>query len=245
MDNANDFELLLELYRINSKSSHEEEIINFIINYLSDSNLKITQDAVGNIFVVKGEGSSFPCVAAHLDEVHLSTKRILHIENGLVYATDDKGEHVGIGADDKNGIWVALQLLKTEPLLKVVLFVHEEKLDGAPGCVGSKACDLSFFQDVKYVLECDRKGAGDIVVCGKEVPLCHPNFIPEDIALPFGYKPTNGGSTDVVTLKSRGLMVPVCNISCGYYNAHKSEEYTNLNELKNCLDFVQTIIRKI
>ena len=52
-----------------------------------------------------------------------------------------------------------------------------------------------------------------------------------------------GGKTDVVELKMRGLDVPVCNISCGYYDAHKNSEYTIFSELENCLHFVKDIIR--
>lgn len=237
-------ELLFQLYKINSKSSNEKEIILFILHYLESMKLNISQDSIGNIFITKGETTSYPCVAVHLDEVHLPTQRILHTENNIVYATDEHGERVGIGADDKNGIWVALQLLQTEPVLKVVLFVHEEKLDGASGCVGSKSCNLEFFKNVKYIIECDRKGANDIVICGKGVPLCDPDFIPKEIAMKFGYMPVDGGTTDVVALKSRGLNVPVCNVSCGYYNAHKSDEYSNLEELKNCLEFVKNVIRQ-
>lgn len=243
-EKMNEWELLFQLYKINSKSSNEKEIISFILHYLSNLNLNISQDTVGNIFISKGETTSYPCVAAHLDEVHLPAQRILHTENNIVFATDEHGERVGIGADDKNGIWVALQLLQTKLPLKVALFVHEEKLDGASGCVGSMACDLEFFNDVKYIVECDRKGANDIVICGKDVPLCDADFIPQEIAMKFGYMPVNGGITDVVALKRRGLSIPVCNVSCGYYNAHKSDEYTNLDELKNCLEFIKTVIRK-
>ena len=50
--------------------------------------------------------------------------------------------------------------------------------------------------------------------------------------------------TDVVELKMRGLKIPVCNISCGYYNAHTSEEYTIFSELQHSLRFVKAIIER-
>lgn len=52
----------------------------------------------------------------------------------------------------------------------------------------------------------------------------------------------SGGKTDVVALKMRGLKIPICNISCGYYNAHKNNEYTHFSELQNCLSFVKEIL---
>ena len=48
--------------------------------------------------------------------------------------------------------------------------------------------------------------------------------------------------TDAVALKMRGLKISVCNVSCGYYNAHKDNEYTQFSELQNCLSFVKEFI---
>ena len=58
----------------------------------------------------------------------------------------------------------------------------------------------------------------------------------------YNYQMVSGGKTDVVALKMRGLKIPVCNISCGYYNAHKNNEYTQFSELQNCLSFVKEIL---
>ena len=54
-----------------------------------------------------------------------------------------------------------------------------------------------------------------------------------------------GGKTDVVELKMRGLGIPVCNIGCGYYNAHTNEEYTVFSQLTHALHFVQEILKKV
>ena len=131
--------------------------------------------------------------------------------------------------------------------MKAVLFVREEKATFEGYRHGSDDCDLDFFNDVKYVLQCDRKGAGDLVTyCTKrEIRLCDDDFVPERILQKYGYAPVEGGVTDVVHLKQRGLQIPCCNISCGYYNAHKSDEYTLIKDLANCLDFVKEIIQII
>ena len=60
----------------------------------------------------------------------------------------------------------------------------------------------------------------------------------------YNYQMVSGGKTDVVALKMRGLKIPVYNISCGYYNAHKNNEYTHFSELQNCLSFVKEILEK-
>ena len=135
--------------------------------------------------------------------------------------------------------------MRSEPILKVALFVQEEKLGTIAGCRGANACDLSFFNNVKYILECDRKGAHDVVAIGKgDIQLCESNFIPQNILDKYDYQMVSGGKTDVVALKMRGLKIPVCNISCGYYNAHKNNEYTQFSELQNCLSFVKEILEK-
>lgn len=238
-------QLLKQLYLINSKSGCEEEIKRFVLTQLDGLDLSVEEDAFGNLFFVKGKAKCYPCVVAHLDEVHLPQKRNLYEEDGVIYATDDEGNRVGIGADDKNGVWIVVNLLRTETTLKAALFVQEEKDGDVAGCRGSKVCDLAFFNDVKYVIQCDRKGNSDIVTYSKKANLClcDDDFIPMELSQQFGYTPVAGGITDVVALKRRGLAVPCCNISCGYYNAHKPEEYCVVDELRNCLEFVRSVIR--
>ena len=40
----------------------------------------------------------------------------------IIIGIGEHGKQVNLGADDKNGIWIALELLRTEPILKVVLY---------------------------------------------------------------------------------------------------------------------------
>ncbi|MBQ5890944.1 MAG: hypothetical protein IIW76_00055 [Bacteroidales bacterium] len=235
-------QLLKQLYSINSKSGKEYEIKKFILDFLSELSLTIEEDKIGNLFITKGQSDSYPCVVAHLDEVHICLKRIVIENPPIIYAVNDKGEQVGIGADDKNGVWIAMQLLRQIDIIKVAFFVQEEKDGDIAGCRGSKACELSWFNDVKYVIECDRKGNSDFVIQAKEIPLCNYDFIPLEILKKYSYWQTEGGNTDVAALKRRGLKQNCCNLSCGYYNAHTNEEYTNFDELKNCLNLVKEII---
>ena len=239
-------ELLKQLYKIMSKSGMEDRIKSFILDSLNDVPMSITTDEIGNLFITKGEAESFPCVAAHLDEIHAPCEREVVVEGDKVYSVDRLWNRVGCGADDKNGLWVIINLLRMEPVLKVALFVQEERTGEVAGCRGARACDLSFFDNVKYILECDRKGASDVVHIGKgDTLLCDSDFIPEEILTKYGYEMVRGGKTDVVELKMRGLQIPVCNIGCGYYNAHKNSEYTVFAELQNCFMFVKDIIAVI
>lgn len=239
-------EILKQLYKISSKSGMEDRIKSFVLGSVNDVDLKVDTDDIGNLFITKGIADTYPCVAAHLDEIHDPCEREIVIEGDKIFTVNRLWNRVGCGADDKNGLWVIINLLHSEPILKVALFVQEERTGDIPGCRGARACDLSFFSDVKFVLECDRKGCSDVVYIGKgETLLCERDFIPQNLLDYYGYEMVRGGKTDVVELKMRGLEIPMCNIGCGYYDAHKNSEYIMFSELQNCLSFVRDIIQSI
>lgn len=239
-------ELLKQLYKISSKSGVEGMIKSFVLDCVNDVHLKIDTDDIGNLFITKGEADVYPCVAAHLDEIHNPCEREVVIEGDKIFTVDRLWNRVGCGADDKNGLWIIINLLHSEPVLKVALFVQEERFGDIAGCRGARVCDLSFFSNVKFVLECDRKGSSDVVSIGKgDTQLCGQDFIPQFLLIKYGYEMVKGGKTDVVELKMRGLEIPVCNIGCGYYDAHKNSEYTMFSELQNSLSFVRDVLQSI
>ncbi len=102
----------------------------------------------------------------------------------------------GLGADDKNGIWVALKSLERYDILKVALFVSEEV-----GCIGSGEADLSFFDDCRFVIGVDRKGRNDLVTEINWMSLCSDEFLRDIDAERFGYRQASGLITDVGALK--------------------------------------------
>ena len=244
-------ELLKELYKTYSPSGKEKGMRKFLIRWIKENcpTAHIQDDEKGNLYITKGRSETYPCLVAHMDQVqkiHSKDFEVLDAEGVLCGYSRKNKRHEGLGADDKNGLWVIINLLHSEPILKVALFVQEERVGDNAGCRGARACDLSFFNDVKFVLECDRKGSSDVVSIGKdELVLCHQDFIPQGILRRYGYEMVKGGKTDVVELKMRGLQIPVCNISCGYYDAHKNSEYTLFPELQNCLSFVRGVLKSI
>jgi ParB/RepB/Spo0J family partition protein len=66
--------------------------------------------------------------------------------------------------------------------------------------------------------------------------------LPDEVLQRYGFQRVSGGRTDVVALRERGLSKDCCNISCGYYNAHKTDEYTIFPELQNTLALVTEIV---
>ena len=234
-------ELLKKLYTIHSMSGREKKMKRFIRKWISENlpEAVVTNDKTGNLYITKGESSSYPCIVAHLDQVQNSHSRdFVALEAGDIiigYSSKSRSQQ-GLGADDKNGIWVCLKCLLKYDAIKVALFVSEEV-----GCVGSSGANMKFFNDVRFVLQCDRRGAHDLITDASWVELCSKEFVNAIQPQLFGYKETSGLMTDVMTLKENGLGVSCVNISCGYYEPHTDTEFTSISDLNNCLAFVEHI----
>lgn len=236
-------ELLKALYGIHSPSGEEKKLKKFIKRYVSENinNVLIEHDNAGNVYFTKGTAETYPCVVAHLDQVQKkhSEDFVTLIDEGLAigYSPSMKRQE-GLGADDKNGLWICLQCLKEFDVIKVAFFVGEEI-----GCAGSSRCNMDFFKDCRFVVQPDRKGSSDLITsisCGE---ICSKEFLADITPELFGYKPTSGLMTDVLELSERNVGISCINLSCGYYSPHSDEEFTVIDDLLNCLEFVKHIIR--
>lgn len=233
---------LESLYNISSHSGNEKKMRKYIRGWISQNVgiCKMDTDEHGNLFVTKGISATYPCVVAHMDEVHLGKGKgfkVVHHGDIICGFNYDNNDYCGIGADDKNGIWVALRCLKKFSAIKCAFFVQEES-----GCIGSNACDIKWFSDCRFILQCDRKTGSDLITTGCGVELCTTEFLAATDYADFGYKPTTGSLSDVVTLTVNGVGISTLNIACGYYHPHEDEEFTKFTELQNCCDFVEHII---
>lgn len=236
-------ELLKELYGISARTHQEKDMIAFVSQRLSDLGVTFTTDEAGNIYATKGNADTYPCIAAHLDEVHEAREKgyevIVVRDEFIIGFNSGKREFNGIGADDKNGIWVCLKCLEKFDNLKCVFFVGEEQ-----GCIGSRQADMKFFDDCRFVLQCDRKGNSDFISNIYGNPLCSTQFIKDASLGEHGYKEERGMQTDVQALRERGLEISCANISCGYYYPHTPHEMTNIADLQKCLTLVEHIVEK-
>ena len=165
--------LLHRLYHISSPSGHETLMMNFIRRKLKELGVAHVTDKAGNIYATKGKAKSYPCIISHTDEVHRFREKGFKLiqagskNNKIIFGFNEiQRGFSGIGADDKNGIWICLKCLEDFDTMKCVFFVGEEI-----GCQGSSRADMSFFNDCRFVLQCDRKGAGDMVTfyCGNNL----------------------------------------------------------------------------
>lgn len=73
-------QLLKRLYSIYSPSGKEQKMVKFLCSYIRQlsGNISVSKDEFGNLYVVKGEAESYPCLVSHIDQVsHCKHSRIL------------------------------------------------------------------------------------------------------------------------------------------------------------------------
>lgn len=235
------FELLKSLYKVFSPSMNEKKMRRFIKRHINNNicGVTIVQDRAGNLLITKGESDSYPCICAHMDQVqHLHPKDFTCVENDDVifgYSPKER-KQCGLGADDKNGLFIALECLASYDAIKCAFFVGEEI-----GCKGSGAVDISFFDDCRYCIQIDRRGNSDMVT-NIYSEMCSEEFIRDVDCRSHGYEISEGLMTDVAELREKGVGVSCINLSCGYYEPHTDYEFTSKPDLQKCYDFVCHII---
>lgn len=241
MNKTIDWRLLKKLYAIHSPSGKEDKMIAFLVSYLKSlPGVKLGRDSYGNLYAWKGESETYPCTVAHLDQVQRNHPRDFRaIETRDIIFGYSAKEHsiCGLGADDKNGIIICLEAIKKYDCMKVVFFKEEET-----GCHGSSRAEMGFFDDCRFVIQCDRRGNSDLITSIGCTDLCSEKFIQDIAPEKWGYKEETGMMTDVEALKERGLSVSAINMGCGYYNPHTDEEITVKRDLEKCWHLVQHII---
>lgn len=197
-------------------------------------------DRFDNLYVTKGKADVYPCVVSHTDTVHDIYKGYEVIEKrGNFFGFDTSTmKQVGVGGDDKVGIWVCLEMLKHFDNIKVVFFAQEEI-----GCIGSAQADKDFFKDVGFAFECDRKGNSDFVQTSSGVKMFDDSFKSKitPVLKSYGYSITEGGLTDVHEI-AQDMDISCANMSCGYYNPHSSSEYVNIKDAINTCRLVKDLV---
>jgi len=206
-----------------------------------------TTDSRGNLLVTKGKAEVYPCVVAHMDQVHDERDSfvVYVVDDRWVMAFDtDRGEQVGCGGDDKVGIFAALECLHKVPAIKAAFFVDEER-----GCVGSNAVNLSFFKDCGFIMQADRhiENGNEIITETNGVISSSDGFLKALIALgtPGDWKEGEGTCTDVGALAKRGAGVACVNVGAAYLHHHTSREVVSLPHLEQTIALMTGACEKL
>lgn len=240
--NELNFDLLKDLYCVFSPSMGEKKMRRFIKRYVKNNvpDAAVEQDAAGNLFIAKGNSESYPCLCAHMDQVqHFHPNDFTCIDSkGVIFGYSPKTrKQCGLGADDKNGIFIALTCLKKYEVLKCAFFVGEEI-----GCAGSSSADVSFFSDCRFCIQIDRRGNSDMVTRISWSNICSGDFVKDADCESWGYCVSDGLMTDVEALRNNGVKASCINLSCGYYEPHTDNEFTVKEDVQKCYNFVCHLI---
>jgi len=222
--------LLIELYKTHSPSGKEDEIRKIVKRELDSLKLSYNEDNKGNVYNLI---ENTPLLCAHMDQVSNSPITIINEVDDLIFGDGN------LGADDKNGIWIILKLLKEFKNISFIFSTNEE----AGGDIDILLDDNENIMDtIKYGLVFDRRNGSDVV--GVQNEYCTEEFENDilKIAKSFGYKSAVGTWSDCNNLSD---YISVVNLSCGYYCAHTKTEYTKVSELKNSLKLGRKLLKKL
>ena len=199
---------------------------------LAPKGCKVQRDGDGNVMISRGNGKR-PYYLAHLDQVHdyAPYMRLHCSKQGVLHASGGDNEQVGVGGDDKCGIYAAMTMLHLLPNVSVV-FVRDEEV----GCQGSSTVPLKWFRNAQFVIQCDRNNHSMDVISNTNGMTCaSEEFVSAVLELPAcgsaGHTENTGSITDVGELASRDLHISMINLSSGYHHAHTAREIVILEEL--------------
>lgn len=222
-DNMVKLKVLKEMYGVHSPSKFEEGMNKIVIRELDK--MGIPYFTFGN--TIFNFIPDTPMVSAHLDQVGT-------VPTSVILTDKKKGTITGdynIGADDKNGCWIVLNLLKKFPNISFIFSEMEECGGGIKELLKTYKDEL---EKIKYGLIFDRRGNSDII--------CHHNDygvkkLDDDlctVGADFGYKSSWGVWSDADEISR---YMSCANLSCGYYRAHTNNEFTVIKELYNSYNF--------
>jgi len=187
----------------------------------------------GSYILVPGQAPVM--LLAHLDTVHPTpVKTICRSDNGNILMSPE-----GIGGDDRCGVYALVTAHKQAPVKPWLLFTCDEEIGGAGAYAFcneySKGKLPKRLDDLKAIIEIDRKGHSDAVYYG-----CANREFMEYITSK-GFHTAFGSFSDI-SLVAPELGVAAVNLSSGYYNAHTKYEYINQKQLDNTIGKVVEII---
>lgn len=238
---------LLKSLLLFQSPSKTQEMLNFrdwVKNYVNKiPNVSTKLDEYGNLYVTKGSSDIYPCVVAHLDTNQDIYKGMTILEiNNIMFGFDKStGKQCGLGADDKNGVYIALEMLKRFDNIKCFLPLDEEV-----GCKGTKEADYTFFNDCSFIAQPDRRNyTTDFITNTNGIEVCNENFynLFKNLFKKYGYSTNTGVYTDIGEIKKSDIVnIPAFNYSCGYLNEHCENEIILTDALENALNFIFELI---
>lgn len=245
MDQAT-YQLFLRTLWVQSESTKTERMTQHVVEEATSLGAERVVVSDGNVYVTKGNAEVFPTYVAHTDTVHdivPDDEYEVWRQGDRYYGMNPKtGNAIGVGGDDKVGVFLALAMLRFLPNVKLAFFRDEEI-----GCVGSSRADMAFFSDSAFVLQADRRGYGEFVhrigghsLYGKEFSGAMAPYLER-----YGMREVWGSISDVGALKDSGLCVVAANVACGYHLPHTPQEYIKRGEVERVMAMFRRVGREL
>ena len=238
-------DLLKRLLAVPTCSRQEHHMVEFLLNHIRERGPErcgvATADSWNNVLIRKGSVEPVPLACAHIDTIHDWTEVEIVQQDGLLVGFNRNSQRIGIGADDKAGAFIALELLERCDNIAVALFAQEET-----GYRGALSADAAFFRNVGYAVEFDAPATGLVSYSagGQRLFENDGEFI--RVAVPilrrFGFIHFQRHPfTDVTGLRQR-FAFSCLNVSCGYHHWHTDNEHVNIAEVETALEMATELI---
>lgn len=193
-------------------------------------------DPYGNYYVQIGTTSTM--FTSHLDNKCEEVEEVIHVFKDNIIKTDG---FTILGADDKSGVSIMIDMIDNEVPGLYYFFVGEEnKRKGSTNLKNYlEINDDKIFTGINKVISFDRCGYDDVVTHQLDKRTCSDEFAQEISnrlnKFNFNYTPNKDGSySDSYSLS--GLIPECTNISVGYFNEHFSNEYQDIDFLQKISD---------
>lgn len=178
------------------------------------------------------EGSVPILLVAHLDTVFSNPPKDIIIKDNIISSPQ------GIGGDDRCGVYIISEIMKT--LDCSILLLEDEEIggEGAVKFFDSNDCIIQSAMRNNAIIEIDRQGFNDAVFyqCTNE------NF--QKIVCKDFYQLRHGTFSDISILAPM-LGIAAVNVSAGYYYEHSYEEEVCWNQVLIIKDRVKDLIYRI
>ena len=256
-----EIKLLSEILSIPNKTGFETQLVSYIRKYAISKGYKVQSDKMGNLYISKGainKNEYVPLLNAHTDSVFIEHLDLIGNKQKIEIAINDDiitGYHpitkqqMGIGCDDKNGVFIALMIMERVDKCKAVFTVSEE--NGMRGATYSiKRKNKSFYSNVGYILALDSPGNRtftesffDGLIFNSESEFYRKSekiikkHIPEPIFEPHPW-------TCMVQLRNL-LNVQGLNVPASYYSYHTHSEYASIKGIQTAINLCVALIKEL
>lgn len=195
--------------------------------------LKTTYNKILNTdsFII-AEGDIPIALVAHMDTVFkkLPSEIFYDKENKVMWSPQ------GLGADDRAGICAILEILN-KGYRPHIIFTTDEEVGGIGALNLIKVFQNSPFEDLKYIIELDRRGKNDCVFYD-----CDNKEFTRYIES-FGFK-SNWGSFSDISIIAPEWEVAAVNLSIGYEDEHSEMERLYIKNMEKTIDKVIKMLDK-